>query len=202
MWLFEISSSQVNLSSVSVLNNIIVYRDGRETFVTAPFMSAEIWYRCWQLCFQVVLVSLSTSSFSHHHHHLITIVIKHRYHNHNHLLSGNLYSNSNGFVFLFCYLSVVVFFIAELIIIHSGRVWMWKSNQNMIWLYLYNSLLKSLLGDGHIVTWFLIGWGPFYWHELTFISAWIIITCPVKCVLKLHIHSQTSTAVPLKFANA
>ena len=198
MWLFEISSSQVNLSSVSVLNNSIVYRDGRETFVTAPFMRFGTaagncafklcWYH-YQLHHLLITIIISSPSSSS----IVIIII---------IIFYLVFFTPIQMALYFCYSSVVVFFIAELIIIHSGRVWMWKSNQNMIWLYLYNSLLKSLLGDGHIVTWFLIGWGPFYWHELTFISAWIIITCPVKCVMKLHIHSQTSTAVPLKFANA
>ena len=47
-------------------------------------------------------------------------------------------------------------------------------------------------------------WDPFCWHELTLIPAWVriwIITCPVKCEMKLLIHSQTSNAAQLKFEN-
>ena len=42
--------------------------------------------------------------------------------------------------------------------------------------------------------------GPIYEHGLTLIPEWLAITCPVKCGMKLLIHSQTSVVAPLKFS--
>ena len=53
--------------------------------------------------------------------------------------------------------------------------------------------LSDVLVDNGIM-WY-IHWNPsrpFYWHTLILIPTWII-TCPVKCGMKLLIHSQTST---------
>ena len=43
-------------------------------------------------------------------------------------------------------------------------------------------------------------WGSFPQHGLSSILA-CVIPCPVKCRMKLLIHSQTSTAAPLTFGN-
>ena len=45
----------------------------------------------------------------------------------------------------------------------------------------------------------IIGCGPFYWHDLTLISAWIRNYIHYKVSDKLFIHSQTSMVAPLKF---
>ena len=42
---------------------------------------------------------------------------------------------------------------------------------------------------------------PFYEKSLTFLPAWISYHVPSKYGMKLHVHSQTSTASPLKFGN-
>ena len=44
-------------------------------------------------------------------------------------------------------------------------------------------------------------WGPFDWHESALILTQISNHMPKKCVVKLLIYSQTSTAAPLKIGN-
>ena len=46
-------------------------------------------------------------------------------------------------------------------------------------------------------------WVPFHRHGITLIPAWLYnhMPMPVKCEMKLLIHSQNSTAAPLKFEN-
>ena len=52
-----------------------------------------------------------------------------------------------------------------------------------------------------IFNWQQMCMGPFYWHGLTLIPAWISNYIHSKCGMKLVINSQFSTEHPLKFGN-